>query len=115
MLATVLKDIGNTFNVLGVELASGSQREYSIAKSNYFYEKAGKDIEEWLAKMNRMLEANNVADRRRVAVAVTHLRDVMADWFEVDKANINWYINNDIRSFIRRIKVQFTSDAQKDQ
>jgi len=30
-----------------------------------------------------------VTDRRKVAVAAAHLRDVIADWFEADKANIN--------------------------
>ena len=70
-------------------------------KSNYFYGKAGEDIKEWLAKMDRMLEANNVIDRRRVVVAVAHLRDTTADWYEEDKANIIWYINNNPKSFIR--------------
>ena len=78
-LAAILKDISNTLNVLGARLASRSQREYSTAKSNYFYGKVGEDIEEWLAKMNRMLEANNIADGKRVAVTVTHLRDTTAD------------------------------------
>ncbi len=78
-LAAVLKNIGNALNILDVESASGSQRKYSIAKSNYFYSKAREDIEEWLAKIDQMLEANNVANGRRVAVATTYLRDVIAD------------------------------------
>jgi len=56
-----------------------------------------------------------VADRRRVAVAVSHLRDTVVDWFKVDKVNINWYTDNNPESFIRRIKAKFTSDTQKDQ
>ena len=36
-----------------------------------------------------MLEVNNVADRRKVVIATAHLRDAIADWFEVDKVNIN--------------------------
>jgi len=48
-----------------------------------------------------MLEANNVVDGRRVAVVVAHLRDITADWYEADKANINRYIDNNPRSFIR--------------
>ena len=104
-LAATLKDIGNTLNTLDARSASGSQREYSIVKSNYFYDKAGEDVEEWLAEIDRMLEANNVADERKVTVAAAHLRDTVADWFEVDKVNINRYINNNVKSFIRRIKV----------
>ncbi len=46
MLTAIFKDIGNVLNVLGVGSASESQREYSMAKSNYFYGKAGDDIEE---------------------------------------------------------------------
>ena len=48
-----------------------------------------------------MLEVNNVTDGRKVIVVAVHLRDVIADWFEVDKANINWYIDNNVKSFIR--------------
>jgi len=62
-----------------------------------------------------MIEANNVADGRRVAVTAAHLRDAAAEWYETDKANINRYTDNNARSFIRRIKAWFTSDAQKDQ
>src|SRR6266542_1322549 len=62
-----------------------------------------------------MIEANNVADGRRVAVAAAHLRDVVAEWYETDKANITQYTDNNARSFIRRIKAWFTSNAQKDQ
>src|SRR6266540_3182946 len=62
-----------------------------------------------------MIEANNVADGRKVAVAAAHLRDAAAEWYEADKANINWYTDNNAGSFIRRIRARFTSDAQKDQ
>src|SRR6266540_5227025 len=62
-----------------------------------------------------MIEANNVADGRRVAVAAVHLRDAAAEWYKTDKANITRYINNNVGSFIRRIRAQFISDAQKDQ
>ncbi len=78
-LATALKDIGNVLNVLGAGPALGPQREYSIAKSNYFYDKAEENVEEWLAKIDRMLEANNVVDGRKVAVAAVYLRDAAAD------------------------------------
>jgi len=62
-----------------------------------------------------MIEANNVADRRRIAVAAAHLRNATAEWYEADKANITWYTDNNIGSFIRRIRARFTSDIQKDQ
>ena len=62
-----------------------------------------------------MIEANNVADGRRVAVAAAHLRDAAAEWYETDKANITRYTDNNPRSFIRRIRARFTSDVQKDQ
>ncbi len=62
-----------------------------------------------------MIEANNVADGRKVAVAAAHLRDAAAEWYESDKANINRYTDNNSGSFIRRIRARFTSDAQKDQ
>ncbi len=61
-----------------------------------------------------MIEANNVADRRKVAVAAAHLKDVAAEWYETDRANITRYPDNNVRSFIRRIRAQFISDAQKD-
>ena len=56
-----------------------------------------------------------MADRRRVAVAAAHLRDTAAEWYKTNKVNINRYTDNNAESFIRRIKAQFTSDAQKDQ
>ncbi len=51
-----------------------------------------------------MLKANNVADRRKVVVTAAHLRDTIADQFKADKININWYIDNNAKSFIRQIK-----------
>ncbi len=78
-LAAILKNIGTAFHTIGVRLALGPSREYSIVKTNYFYGKAGKDIEEWLAKIDWMIEANNMADGRRVAVAAAYLRDVVAE------------------------------------
>ncbi len=62
-----------------------------------------------------MIEANNVAYERRVAVAAAHLRDVTAKWYKADKASIIQYTDNNARSFIRRIKAWFILDAQKDQ
>ncbi len=100
-LAAALKDIGTVLHTIGIRLASGPARKYSMAKANYFYGKAGEDIEEWLAEIDQMIEANNVADERRVAVAAVHLRDAAAEWYETDKVNINWYTNNNARSFIR--------------
>ncbi len=77
--AVTLKDIGTTLHTIGAGLASGLLREYGTTKANYFYGKAGKDVEEWLAEIDQMIEANNMADRRRVAVAAAHLRDVAAE------------------------------------
>ena len=51
-----------------------------------------------------MIKANNVADKRRVAVAAAYLRDAVAEWYETDKANIIWYTDNNAESFIRRIR-----------
>ena len=87
-LAAALKDIGTALHTIGAKLAPGPAREYNTAKVNYYYGKAGEDIEEWLAELDRMIEVNNVADGRRVAVAAAHLRDAAAEWYETDKANI---------------------------
>src|SRR6266498_1236785 len=114
-LAAALKDIGTALHTIGTGLGPAPPREYSTAKANYYYGKAGEDIEEWLAELDRMIEANNVADGRKVAVAAAHLRDVAAEWYETDKVNITRYTDNNVRSFIRRIRARFTSDAQKDQ
>ncbi len=78
-LAAALKDIGTALHTIGAGLASGPLREYSTAKANYYYSKAEEDVEEWLAEIDRMIEANNVADERRVAVAAAYLRDVAAE------------------------------------
>ncbi len=78
-LAATLKDIGTAFHTIGTELASGLPREYSTAKANFFYDKAGEDVKEWLAKIDQMIETNNVALGRRVAVVATYLRDAAAD------------------------------------
>jgi len=78
-LATALKDIGTALHTIGAGPASGSARKYSTAKTNYFYGKAEEDIKEWLAKIDRMIEANNVADGRRIAVAAAHLRDAAVE------------------------------------
>jgi len=45
-LAAALKDIGIALHTIGTEPASGSAREYSMAKANYFYGKAEEDVEE---------------------------------------------------------------------
>jgi len=113
-LAATLKDIGTALYTIGAGLAPGSLREYSTAKANYFYGKVGEDVKEWLAEIDQMIEANNVADGRRVAVVAAHLRDAVAEWYETDKININWYTDNNARSFIRRIRAWFISDVQKD-
>ncbi len=110
-LAVTLKDIGTAFHTIGAGPASGPPREYSTAKANYFYDKAGEDVKEWLAEIDWMIEANNVANGKRVVVAAAHLRDIAADWYKADKGNINWYTDNNARIFIRRIKARFTSDA----
>jgi len=78
-LAAILKDIGTALHTIGAGPAPGLAREYSTAKANYYYGKVEEDVEEWLAKIDRMIEANNVADRRRVAVAAAHLRDAAAE------------------------------------
>src|SRR6266498_2156101 len=114
-LAAALKDIGTALHTIGAGPGPAPPREYSTAKANYYYGKAGEAIEEWLAELDRMIEANNVVDGRKVAVAAAHLRDAAAEWYEADKANINRYMDNNAGSFIRRIKARFTSDAQKDQ
>src|SRR6266542_3054049 len=100
-LAAALKDIGTALHTIGAGPAPGLAREYSIAKANYYYDKAGEDVEEWLAEIDRMIEANNVADGRRVAVAAAYLKDVAVEWYELDKANIIRYTDNNARSFIR--------------
>ncbi len=78
-LAAALKDISTALHTIGAGLAPGLPREYSIAKVNYYYGKAGKDVEEWLAEIDRMIEANNVVNGRRVAVAAAYLRDAAAE------------------------------------
>ncbi len=88
ILAAALKDIGTALHTIDAGPASELTRKYSIAKANYYYGKAGEDVEEWLAEIDRMIETNNVADGRRVAVAATYLRDVAAEWYKTDKANI---------------------------
>ena len=52
-LAAALKDIGIAFHMIGAGLAPELLREYSIVKANYFYSKAGEDIEEWLAEIDQ--------------------------------------------------------------
>ena len=78
-LVAALKDIGTVLHTIGAGSASGPAREYSTAKANYYYGKAEEDVEEWLAEIDRMIEANNVANGRRVAVAAAHLRDAVAE------------------------------------
>ena len=104
-LAATLKDIGTALHIIGAGSVPELSREYSTAKANYFYGKAEEDVEEWLAEIDRMIEANNVADGRRVAVVAAYLKDTIAEWYEMDKANINRYTDNNVRSFIRQIRV----------
>ncbi len=61
-LAATFKEIDTTLHTIGAGLALELPREYSIAKTNYFYGKAGEDVEEWLAEIDRMIEVNNVVD-----------------------------------------------------
>ncbi len=44
--AVILKNIGIALHTIGAGLASGLPREYSIAKANYFYDKAEENIKE---------------------------------------------------------------------
>ena len=46
VLAAALKDISTAFHMIGAGPAPGSAREYSTAKANYYYGKAGEDVEE---------------------------------------------------------------------
>ncbi len=101
VLAVALKNIDTALHTIGTGSAPELVRKYSTAKANYFYDKAGEDIEEWLAEIDRMIEANNVADGRRVAVATAYLRDAAAEWYETDRINITRYTDNNARSFIR--------------
>ncbi len=78
-LAAVLKDISTAFHMIGAGPALRPPREYSTAKANYFYDKAEEDVEGWLVEIDRIIEANNVADRRRVVVAAAYLRDMVTD------------------------------------
>jgi len=78
-LATVLKNINTTFHIIGIGLGSVSLRKYSIVKANYYYNKVGKDIEEWLAEINQIIKANNVAVERRIAVVAAYLRNIAVD------------------------------------
>ena len=87
-VAAAFKNIGITLYIIGVGSASGPPKEYSITKANYFYDKAREDIKEWLVEIDRIIEVNNVAGGRRVAVAAAHLRDTTAEWYEMDKVNI---------------------------
>ncbi len=77
--AAALKDIGTVLYIISAGLTLGLPREYSTAKANYFYGKAEEDVEKWLAEIDRIIEANNVADGRRMAVAATYLRDVTVE------------------------------------
>ena len=52
VLAAILKDIGTALHTIGAGPASGSLREYSMAKANYYYGKAGENVEEWLAEID---------------------------------------------------------------
>jgi len=51
-LAAVLKDIGTALYTIGAGPASGPAREYSTAKANYYYDKVGEDVKEWLAEID---------------------------------------------------------------
>ncbi len=61
-LVAALKDIDTALYTIGAGLASRPPREYRIVKANYFYDKAEKDIEEWLVEIDWMIEANNVVE-----------------------------------------------------
>ena len=45
-LAAALKNIGTTLHTIGAGPAPGPSKEYSMAKANYFYSKAGEDVKE---------------------------------------------------------------------
>ena len=100
-LAAILKDISITLHTIGAKLISGPSRKYSTVKANYFYGKAEKDVEKWLAEIDQMIKTNNVAMRRRVTVAATHLRDITANWYEANKENIAQYADRVAGSFIK--------------
>ena len=89
VFATILKDIGIAFHMIGIGSASKLFREYSIAKANYYYNKTEKNIKKWLVKIDQIIEANNVTIKRKVVVVVAYLKDIAVDWYKANKTNIN--------------------------
>ncbi len=79
VLAAALKDIGIALHIISIRPASRLPRKYSMAKANYFYGKTGEDVKKWLTEIDRVIEANNMANERKVTVAAAYLRDAIAD------------------------------------
>ncbi len=48
-----------------------------------------------------MIEANNIFMKKRVVIAAAHLRNIAADWYKIDKANIIQYVDRNVMNFIR--------------
>ncbi len=59
-----------------------------MVKVNYYYDKVGKDVEEWLAEIDYMIEANNIIAGRKVIVVAIYFKNIAANWY---KANIMQY------------------------
>ena len=51
-LAAALKNIGTALHTIGAGPAPEPAKEYSIAKANYYYDKVGEDVEEWLTEID---------------------------------------------------------------
>jgi len=92
-LKDILTEIGNlqrdTFENFTKELKElAREKVENIAKIREFSGRDNEEPMEWIKEFNRVAEANNWKNERRIVIAAVHLREIAMEWYEQDKRNI---------------------------
>ena len=118
-LKEILTEIGNlqrdTFENLTKELRElANEKVENIAKIREFSGRDNEEPTEWIKEFNRVAEANNWKNERRIVIAAVHLREIAMEWYEQDKRNIQrWNTQGNNDSFEERFVERFTTIMRK--
>ena len=64
-------------------------RKDTYAKLSEYHGKSGEDVIAWCEEVERVAIANNWKDARIHMIVAAYLREVTADYYEEERANIN--------------------------
>src|SRR6266480_2866623 len=105
---TILKDFTLELRNLLKEKAE------NILKVREFFEKDEEDSLEWIKEFNRIADANNWKESKRIIITAAHLREIAAEWYDQDQENIQrWFKEGNNDSFEERFVGKFTTEIER--